>query len=114
MQYVKKSDTPPAGVEQPADVTVHVLGEKPASSAVQQKGTATDTGPKGADKFPSTDTWQGKPITSDYQTIPTDKDAIEENLKAAGAEVQSRFGLEQRGIPPDPAGEPDKGSDTGE
>lgn len=96
MQYTKKSDKPTVNTETPTQV-VHVLGQVPTGPE-QQKGAATDTGPKPDERFPDTDTWKGKPITGDYQTVPEDKEAIEENLRTAGEEVQKRFGLETRGI----------------
>lgn len=106
MQYTKKSDTPPVAKADP-DIVVHVLGEKaPAGDA--QEGKKADTGPQGADNFPGTDTWKGKPVTGDYQTIPEDKEAVEENLRIAGEEVQKRFGLETRGVDITPPNEPDK------
>lgn len=86
MDYTKKTlepvktPAPPAATEPPAT-------------------PKTDTGPKGTEMFPSTDEWKGKPVTGDYQTIPEDKEAIEENLKKAGEEVRNRFGLNEMGVP---------------
>ncbi len=110
MQYTKKSDTPPAAsVPEPI---VHVLGEQAEETgAEQQKGAKTETGPKSAERFPSTDTWEGKPVTGDYQTIPEDKEAIEENLRAAGEDIQKRFGLETRGVDIPVPNKPDKPED---
>jgi hypothetical protein len=98
MQYTKKSDKPPVATTEVPETIVHVLGEEPETGDEQQKGAKTDSGPQAAPMFPKTDTWQGKPVTGDYQTIPEDKEAIEENLKTAGEEVQKRFGLETRGV----------------
>ena len=97
MQYTKdKSKTAVQDALKPT--VVHTLGQMPATGNEQQKGKKTDSGPQGAEMFPATDEWKGKPVTGDYQTIPEDKDAIEENLRVAGEEVQSRFGLDQRGV----------------
>lgn len=52
----------------------------------------------GGNQFPDTDTWNGKKVDSNYATVPSDKEAILENLKKAGQEVQTRFGLETRGL----------------
>lgn len=112
MQYVKKSDQPNATASVNKTVVVHTLGQMPETGDEQQKGSPTETGPKGAEMFPSTDEWAGKPVTGDYQTIPEDKDAVEENLRTAGEEVQKRFGLETRGVDITPPGEPNKPSDT--
>ena len=97
MQYTKKSEQKAVQNALKPKV-VHMLGEMPESGDEQQKGKKTDTGPKGAEMFPATDEWKGKPVTGDYQTIPEDKDAVEENLRKAGEEIQSRFGLETRGV----------------
>ena len=71
-------------------------------------GKKVNTGPNAGETFPSTDEWAGKPVTGDYQTIPEDKQAIEENLKRAGEEVQKRFGLETRGVDIAVPNEPNK------
>jgi hypothetical protein len=97
MQYTKKSNTPPAGTEKSPDTIVHVMGQMPDKGNAQE-GKPADTGPQGAEMFPETDTWKGKPVTGDYQTIPEDKEAVEQNLRVAGEEVRSRFGLDTRGV----------------
>jgi hypothetical protein len=81
------------------DPTVHVLGQTNAAPPSAVTGAVTDTGPQPEQRFPSTDEWAGKPMTGDYQTIPEEKDAIERNLRKAGEEIQTRFGLETRGVP---------------
>jgi hypothetical protein len=87
MQYIKKDEM--------EKITV---AEATAPKTDEQKGSKVDTGPQEAERFPATDEWAGKPVTGDYQTIPEDKEAVEENLKTAGEEVQKRFGLETRGV----------------
>lgn len=111
MQYTKKSDKPSVNSDMPTQV-VHNLGENVLSGDAQQKGADTNTGPKGAEMFPNTDTWKGKPVTGDYQTVPEDKDAVEENLRIAGEEVQKRFGLETRGFDVPTDGQPEKPDDA--
>jgi len=64
----------------------------------QSTGKAVDTAPDGGKQFPDTDTFKGKPVDSNYATVPTDKDAILANIKKAGEEVKTRFGLEERGV----------------
>ena len=98
MQYVKKDELEKIKAK-----------EATAPTTSEPKGARVDTGPKGTEMFPSTDDWKGKPVTGDYQTIPEDKEAVEENLKAAGEEVQKRFGLESRGVDITPPDEPTKG-----
>ena len=74
----------------------------------EEKGSKVDTGPDELEAFPATDDWKGKPVTGDYQTIPEDKEAVQENLKRAGEEVQKRFGLETRGVDITVPNEPNK------
>lgn len=88
MDYLKKDDLKPA-----------VSTGQGSPAPAQPKEDKVDTGPKGAERFPATDEWAGKPVTGDYQTIPEDKEAIEANLKKAGEEVLTRFGLDERGVP---------------
>jgi hypothetical protein len=83
--------------------------EVEAMKTDEVKGKKVDTGPDELTAFPATDDWAGKPVTSDYQTIPEDKEAVEENLKNAGEEIQKRFGLETRGVDITVPNEPTKG-----
>jgi len=62
----------------------------------------------GGDKFPNQVKWQGTPVDMNYGTIPTDKKAIEENLKVAGQEAKDRFGLNEMGLPEEAKAPTDK------
>lgn len=95
---MKYTTEPPVDEKQTLDPVVHVLGQKQAPPSPTM-GAETNTGPKPEERFPETDEWKGKPVTGDYQTVPEDKDAIEQNLRTAGEEIQKRFGLETRGMP---------------
>lgn len=64
----------------------------------KKNAKSVDTGPVGGDKFQDTDFYKGKPVDANYQTVPEDKEQIEKNLKKAGEEIQTRFGLDERGI----------------
>lgn len=64
----------------------------------QPEGRQVDTGPVEGKQFPDTDHFKGKPVDAQYATVPTDKDKIMANLKKAGEEIQTRFGLEERGV----------------
>lgn len=65
----------------------------------QPMGRPVDTGPADSGKqFPDTDHFKGQPVDSEYASVPTDKDMIQANLKKAGEEIQTRFGLEERGV----------------
>ena len=64
----------------------------------QSKGKSIETGPEGKEKFQDTDFYKGKPVDANYQTVPEDKAQIEKNLKKAGEEIQTRFGLDERGV----------------
>jgi hypothetical protein len=61
-------------------------------------GRTVDTGPTSGKQFPDTDHYKGRPVDSEYATVPTDKSKIQANLKKAGEENQTRFGLEERGV----------------
>lgn len=52
-------------------------------------------------KGPS-DKWQGEVVDMNYGVVPTEKATIQANLKKAGEDVLTRFGLDQRGVEPEP------------
>jgi len=56
----------------------------------------------GGKKFPNQVEWDNKPVDMNYGTIPSDKAAIEENLRVAGEEAKNRFGLNEMGVPLEP------------
>jgi len=80
MDYTKKKDMPHTEVE---------AGKLPVADQM--------TGTKGPD-----DKWKGEVVDMNYGVVPTEKDAIKANLKKAGEDTISRFGLDQRGVEPEP------------
>jgi hypothetical protein len=89
--------TQPPATKKTLEPVVHVLGVD--ANQTPNKGNTVSTGPQPAETFPDTDTYQGKPVDANYGTIPTDKDAIEANLRKVGQENITRFGLDERGVP---------------
>jgi hypothetical protein len=80
MDYSKKKDMPHVEVE---------AGKEPVSAQVQ--------GFKGPDEK-----WKGEVVDMNYGVVPTEKEAIQANLKKAGEDTITRFGLDQRGVEPAP------------
>ena len=46
--------------------------------------------------------WQGQTVDMNYSVVPEEKEAIMENLKKAGEDTLARFGLDTKGVQPEP------------
>ena len=44
------------------------------------------------------DKFKGQAVDENYAPVPTEKEAIEENLAKAGADNRARFGLDEQGL----------------
>ena len=96
---MKYTTEPPVAEKKTLEPIVHTLGENAIAPASEITGAVTDTGPQPAETFPNTDEWKGKPVDSNYGTVPEDKDAVEANLRKVAEENITRFGLDMRGVP---------------